>query len=186
MITFAVNHEIGMKKILTTIILTAVLALGCTCQADAKKTEESNELIKLFESYQETTGITFYNIKGMMLKMAKSSIRKTPVGGVYEHLENICIFSMADVKKEMRTRFIKEADTLLKTYEKVVEKKEEGKENRIYILKNNDEIISEMVVYAIEEEVSIILMKGEIPVSALEDIAARAEEQEKKSKEEKH
>lgn len=174
-----------MKKILTTIILTTVLALGCTCQADAKKTEESNELIQLFESYQDTKGIAFYNIKGMMLKMAKSSIRKTPVGGVYEHLENICIFSMADVKKEMRTRFIKEADTLLKTYEKILDEKKEGKESRIYILKSSDEIISEMVVYAMEEEISIILMKGEIPVSALEDIAARAEEQEKENKDEK-
>lgn len=164
----------------------AVLALGCACRAEAKKTEYSNELIQHFESYQETKGVVIYNLKGLMLKMAKPSIRKTPVGGVCDQLENICIFSMGEVKKDTRSRFIKETDTLLKTYEKVLDEKKEGKESRIYILKSSDEIISEMVVYAIEEEISIILMKGEIPVSALEDIAARAEEQEKKSEKEKH
>ena len=92
---------------------------------------------------------------------------------------------MKEVKKEMRARFIKEADTLLKTYEKVVENKEKDQESRVYILRSSDEMISEMVVYTIDKEVSIILLRGEIPSSALVDIAAKAEEQKNKDKEEK-
>lgn len=174
-----------MKRILIAIIMSAVLALGCSCHAEAKKTEDSNELVQLFESYGETDGIAYYNLKGLILKMAKSSIKKTPVGGIYDQLDNICIFSMKEVKKEMRARFIKEADTLLKTYEKVVENKEKDQESRVYILRSSDEMISEMVVYTIDKEVSIILLRGEIPSSALVDIAAKAEEQKNKDKEEK-
>ena len=73
--------------------MSAVLALGCSCHAEAKKTEDSNELVQLFESYGETDGIAYYNLKGLILKMAKSSIKKTPVGGIYDQLDNICIFS---------------------------------------------------------------------------------------------
>ena len=82
---------------------------------------------------------------------------------------------MAEAGKEVRSKFIKEAEGVLGSYEMVLETKEEKQTSRIYMKKTSAEIIDELIVYSLGEDIALIYIKGEIPVSALEGMAPENE-----------
>jgi hypothetical protein len=54
-----------------------------------------------------------------------------------------------------------------------MEKKENKTESTIYLKRKDDAVISDMVVYALgEKAVILVVIKGEIPVSELEETPA--------------
>jgi hypothetical protein len=54
-----------------------------------------------------------------------------------------------------------------------LEKKENKTESTIYLKRKDDAVISDMVVYALgEKAVILVVIKGEIPVSKLEETPA--------------
>lgn len=167
------NQKI-MKRFLTA-ILTLIMTFSLAIPSEARKKEEGNELIRIFESYEETEGVEYFNLEGFLLKMARPTIRKSPVGKAADGIENLCIFSISEVGKELRNRFTKEAEGALQAYEMVLETKEDKQTSRIYMKKQNAEIIDELIVYALGEDIALIYIRGEIPVSALEGMTPETE-----------
>ncbi len=157
-----------MKKILLVLItLAGLMACG---NADAKETETDNGLVEVFESYTEAKGVQYFNLEGFTLKMARPKIRKTPVGKAADGIESMCIFSMKDVKKEVKAKFIKEVEAVFSTYEMALETNEKGKKSRIFIKKTQPEIIDEMIIYSMEDDPVVIYMVGEMPVVEMRGI----------------
>lgn len=156
-----------MKRFVTTILLLFVMA-GAGVNAEARKTEETNALTQLFEKYQETDGVELFDLKGLVLSMAKPSIRKTPVGKAADGVKHMQIFSMAEPGAKLKSNFTKEVEAILAGYEMALENKEDDLTSRIYVRKASEEVISEMIVYTIEESIVVIYMTGEIPVHLLE------------------
>ena len=163
-----------MKKILTA-ILTLVMTYCLAVPSEARKKEEGNTVIQLFESYEEAKGVEYFNLDGFLLKMARPTIRKSPIGKAADQIDNLCIFSMTEAGKEVRSKFMKEADAVLGSYEMVLETKEEKQTSRIYMKKSSAETIDEFIVYALGEDIAFIYIKGEIPMSALEGMAPENE-----------
>ena len=163
-----------MKKILTA-ILTLVMTYSLAVPSEARKKEEGNTVIQLFESYEEAKGVEYFNLDGFLLKMARPTIRKSPIGKAADQIDNLCIFSMTEAGKEVRSKFMKEADAVLGSYEMVLETKEEKQTSRIYMKKSSAETIDEFIVYALGEDIAFIYIKGEIPMSALEGMAPENE-----------
>ena len=176
---FCIPNSNEMKRFLTA-ILTLVITYSLAVPAEAKKKEEENALIRMLESYEEAKGVEYFNLNGMILKMAKPSIKKTPVGKAADNIENLCIFSMSDAGKEVRARFLKEADLLLKGYDMVLETTEDKTTSRIYMKKADAEIIDELIVYSQGKDIAIIYMIGDIPLSALEGMTPKSEEPKEK------
>lgn len=156
-----------MKRFFTTILLLFVMA-GAGINAETRKTEDTNAFTQLFEKYQETDGVELFDLKGLVLSMAKPSIRKTPVGKAADGIKHMQIFSMAEPGTKLRTNFTKEVEAILAGYEMAMETKEDKLTSRIYVKKASEEVISEMIVYTIEESIVVIYMTGEIPVHLLE------------------
>lgn len=163
-----------MKKFLTA-ILTLVMTYCLAVPSEARKKEEGNTLIQLFESYEETKGVEYFNLNGFLLKMARPTIKKSPIGKAADQIDNLCIFSMTEAGKEVRSKFMKEADAALGSYKKVLETTEDKQTSRIYMKKTSAEIIDELIVYSLGEDIALIYIKGEIPVSALEGMAPENE-----------
>ena len=159
-----------MKKIfLILITLAGIMACG---NADAKETEADNGLVEIFESYTEAKGVQYFNLEGFTLKMARPKIRKTPVGNAADGIESLYIFAMKDVKKEVKAKFVKEAEAVFGTYEMALETNEKGKKSRIFIKKTQPEIIDEMIIYSMENDPVVIYMVGEIPVAEMKGVEA--------------
>lgn len=156
-----------MKRFFTTILL-LIATLGVCIDAEARKTKETNALTQLFEKYQETDGVELFDLKGLVLSMAKPSIRKTPVGKAADGIKHMQIFSMAEPGSKLKASFTKEVESVLSGYEMALETKEDKLTSRVYVSKASEEMISEMIVYTIEESIVVIYMTGEIPVHLLE------------------
>lgn len=165
-----------------TIIITFVMTLCIALPVEARKDKEINALIELMESYEEAKGVQYFNLNGMILKMAKPSIKKTPVGKAADDIDNLCIFSMNDAVKEVRAKFLKEADLLFKDYEMALEKTEEEVTSRIYVKKTSAGIIDELIVYNLGADIALIYIIGQIPVSSLEGISPSTEKEDKDRK----
>ena len=165
-----------MYRIFKTIIISITALLLCTaCQA---KNDETDALTTLLVSYEGKKGVEMMNLKGLSLKFAKPSLRNTPIKNVVDELENVSIFFYSNASADAAKQFNKKLTEALKEYEKAGTSKEDKKESTIYLKRQDDALISEMVVYTTEEkDIALIIMKGEIPVSALEEMAAQQSKQ---------
>lgn len=150
-------------------VLAVILSSAIAYDVCAKKRENEHQLTSLFENYENNKGVKYYNLKGLLLKLAKPSLKETPAYAVSDNLSSIEIFSMNEVSNEEKNRFTKEFLSYVSGYEKTVESKEEDEETCIFIKKVNDEILSELIVYVNGKDLAVIFMRGEIPVSAFAD-----------------
>lgn len=114
------------------------------------------------------------NLKGLLLSFAKPALKDTPMKDMVDSIDNLCVFSMTDASSDDLKIFNKELAQSLSGYEKVVQSKEGKKESTIYLKRKDDASVSEMVVYAGNEDIAIVIIKGDIPVSVLEEMAAQA------------
>ena len=93
---------------------------------------------------------------------------------VVDDIEHVSIFFISNASADTAKQFAKKLTEALKGYEMVGTTKEDKKESTIYLIREDDALISEMVVYTTEEkDIALIIMKGEFPVSALEEMAAQ-------------
>ena len=82
---------------------------------------------------------------------------------------------MSNPDKETRKKFLKDISPVVSGYEKIMGAKEGNTESIIYLKRKDDAVISEMVVYSSDADIAIVVMKGEIPISAFEAMAAQSE-----------
>lgn len=160
--------EITMRRIITAAYMTLALVM-ISVPSQAKKADETNELVEFLQSYEDNDGVEIYNLKGLILKMARPTIRKSPVGEAAEYIDNLVIFSMKDAKGDRKAKFYKEVLKLLQGYETAAGTKVDKMESHVYIKKAQEDILSELVVVTKEEDIAIIVMIGEIPVATLEE-----------------
>lgn len=135
--------------------------------AQARKTETQNSLIQFLQSYEEADGVDYFDLDGLLLKMAKPKIKKSPVGKAADDIDQVVIFSMSSAKTEKKAKFMKEVSNLLQDYTKAKEVKEEETESYVYMKQEQENILSELIVLSVGEDISIIVMTGQIPVDAL-------------------
>lgn len=164
--------KITMKRITTifTIFLTTIVLCAPTVSAQ----EQKKDIKILLESYQDNKGVEYMNLKGLLLSFAKPALKDTPMKDMVDGIDNLCVFSMTDASSDDLKIFNKELAQSLSGYEKVVQSKEGKKESTIYLKRKDDASVSEMVVYAGNEDIAIVIIKGDIPVSVLEEMAAQA------------
>lgn len=161
-----------MKRI--TAIFTIFLTAISLCAFMTTAQEQMKDITELLESYQGKKGVEYMNLKGLLLSFAKPALKDTPMKDMVDGIDNLCVFSMTDPSSDDLKAFNKELSLSLSEYEKAVTTKEGKKESTIYLKRKDDASVSEMVVYAGNEDIAIVVIKGEIPVSVLEEMAAQA------------
>lgn len=155
-----------MRRLIAFIILTVGI-MTLSSPAQAGKPETQNDLIQLLQSYEEEDGVDYFDLDGFILKMAKPKIKRTPVCKAADDIDKVVIFSMSSAKTEKKAKFMKEVSSLLQDYTKAKEVKEEERESYVYMKQEEENILSELVVITVGEDISIIVMTGQIPADAL-------------------
>lgn len=161
-----------MKRFILTIAFILMSLSFCT-SAVAKNEETESTVITHLSTYEDMDGVESIYLKGMLLSFAKPALKETPMKNVTDKIKNMFVFSFNETKAEKRKAFINEVTPVLAEYEKVLEKKEDKKESTIYLKRKDDAVISEMVVYSMDAKtITLVVMRGEIPVSGIEETPA--------------
>lgn len=161
-----------MKRIFILFAITLTSLVCCmTLHAENKEAEKS--LLSFLEQYENLEGVEIVNLKGLLLNFAKPALKDTPMKNVTDNIKAMTVFSYTEINDAQRKQFIKDISPVLAGYEKALEKKENKTESTIYLKRKDDAVISDMVVYALgEKAVILVVIKGEIPVSELEETPA--------------
>ena len=160
-----------MKRFLAYITV-AIALLGISPLSQAKKVETPSSIISLMEKYSEETDAEFMNLKGLLLKFAKPAMKDTPMAGMFESLDNICIFHVEKFSSDVSKRFNADLTAVLSEYIKVTETKEDKIVSSIYMKQLDEETLSELLVYSTGDGINIVTMIGNIPISELEKMAS--------------
>ena len=161
-----------MKQLLN-ITVTILLSLIFCTDIYAKKEDNDNVLTTFLESYEGRTKVEFVNLKGILLNFAKPALKNTPMKNIVDKVDNLCVFSMSGASKDELKSFDMELDGILAGYEKVAQTRDGNIESTIYLKKKDDAFISEIVVYSGNEDIAIVVMRGEIPIELLEEMATQ-------------
>lgn len=158
-----------MKRIFILFAITLTSLVCCmTLHAENKEAEKS--LLSFLEQYEDQEGVEIVNLKGFLLNFAKPALKDTPMKNVTDNIKAMTVFSYTEINDAQKKQFIKDISPVLAGYEKALEKKENKTESTIYLKRKDDAVISDMVVYALgEKAVILVVIKGEIPVSELEE-----------------
>lgn len=163
-----------MKNRILRIAAVLLFSLSFCTYGYAGNEDSDSPLTDLLESYEGRDGVEYMNLKGLMLSFARPALKDTPMKNVVDKIDNLCIFGLSDVSGDTGKQFSKELAGVLSGYEKVMETKDGKNESIIYLKRKDDAFISEMVVYAGAGSIALIVMKGEIPVAALQEMASAA------------
>lgn len=167
------NHKDMARKFIKTLAVIIISALT-SFAASAQEENTVPDLVSFLGTYEEQECVDYMALKGLMLGFAKPALKDTPMKNMIDHIESLCVFNMNNPDKETRKKFHKDISPVLSGYEKILESKEGNTESIIYLKRKDDAVISEMVVYSNDASIAIVIMKGDIPVSDLEEMAAQS------------
>ena len=164
------NYKMKRIFILFAITLTSLV---CCMTLHAENKGAGKSLLSFLEQYENQEGVEIVNLKGLLLNFAKPALKDTPMKNVTDNIKAMTVFSYTEINDAQKKQFIKDISPILAGYEKALEKKENKTESTIYLKRKDDAVISDMVVYALgEKAVILVVIKGEIPVSELEETPA--------------
>lgn len=165
----------SMHKMKNIFRLSVIILISLSfCQSvQAENDEPARSLVSFLEEYEDREGVEIVNLKGLLLSFAKPALKDTPMKNVTDRIKSMTVFSYTEMTDAQRKQFVKDVSPILAGYEKALEKKENKTESTIYLKRKDDAVISDMVVYALSEKaVTLVVMKGEIPISELEETPA--------------
>lgn len=158
-----------MKKIF--IVIAAVLS-GISFMTAAQVRPEQKSVIAVMKTYDSVDGVEFINIGPLLMNLARLSAGDD--GDFMKYLDRMAVFSASDVPEKQMRKMVDDFQASLSGYEPLLQASEENENVTIYIAKKDEKTISEMIVYAQDSELAVIVMKGEIPVSEIENMASDA------------
>ena len=158
-----------MKKIF--IVIAAVLS-GISFMTAAEVRPEQKSVIAVMKTYDSVDGVEFINIGPLLMNLARLSAGDD--GDFMKYLDRMAVFSASDVPEKQMRKMVDDFQASRSGYEPRLQASEENENVTIYIAKKDEKTISEMVVYAQDSELAVIVMKGEIPVSEIENMASDA------------
>ena len=158
-----------MKKIF--IVIAAVLS-GISFMTAEEVRPEQKSVIAVMKTYDSVDGVEFINIGPLLMNLARLSAGDD--GDFMKYLDRMAVFSASDVPEKQMRKMVDDFQASLSGYEPLLQASEENENVTIYIAKKDEKTISEMVVYAQDSELAVIVMKGEIPVSEIENMASDA------------
>lgn len=151
-----------MKRLLS--IFTVLICLAFSARAeDPAKTPA----VKFLEVNDGLEGARCMKIDGLMLRMARPTLKKTPVLAILDELESLYMFSFKEGKESEEKTFQSNAMKALNKYTKAGEISDDV--SRMYIFLNQQEgnIFHEMVLLNVWPTTSMMVFHGDFTEESL-------------------
>lgn len=158
-----------MKKFIASVALAAAVFTFTCSPAISRDSNSGQAAIRLMERYDSEDGVEYLHIGSFLLGIAKSFVPGEE-GEIIKYLDNMAIFSAEDASADVQERFLKELDSAMEGYQKLIEVKDGGDDMTIYFINKDEDSISQLMLVT-RSEASVIYMNGDIPVDVLKKIA---------------
>ena len=151
-----------MKRFLS--ILTVLICLAFSAKADepAKSTA-----VKFLEANDGVKGAKCTKIDGLMMRMAKPTLKKTPVLAIMDELECLYMFSFKENREAEEKAFVTAADKMLKSYMKVSEINDDISHMFIYVDQPQGNTCHEIVMLITWPSTSMMVFHGDFTEDSL-------------------
>ena len=163
-----------MKRILNTIMAVA-LAVLCLSAHAAGGNEAATPAVRLLDSNKSTK-----KLEGMMLRMAKPILRKTPMVAVMDDIEMMMMCPVGKVSKKDNGEFVHKAEAVFKGYTLAHEINDELSHMFIYVHGLDGDRFEELILYITSPDPSILLFRGDFTVESLMKVGELSEQDRKK------
>ena len=168
----------GMKKSYIYIIAVALSAL-CTSLYASSSPETYSPAAKVLSSHKEAK-----ILGGPKLKIAKPFLKRTPMGIIMDEIHMMIICPMNLESNEVHSLH-REAQRVLQKYNLVQQIDDEKSTMDIYIDTPEEDKFSEIILYNIKPEASIMLFIGDFTVESLIKVGEASEQERKHLKKNK-
>ena len=165
-----------MKRFLS--ILTALVCLVISAKADAPA---NSAAVKFLETNDGVKGAKCTKIDGLMMRVAKPTLKKTPVIAIMDELDCFYMFSFKENREAEEKAFVVAAQKMLKSYMKVSEIKDDISHMVIYVDQPSGNTCHEIVMLVTWPNTSMMVFRGDFT----EDSLRRMDEISKKQRQEK-
>jgi hypothetical protein len=151
-----------MKRLLSILAVLTCLAFSARAGEPAK-----TPAVKFLEANEGVRGAKYMNLNGLMLKMARPTLKKTPVAAIIDELETLHMFSFKEGRESEEKAFVTAADKMLRSYVKVSEINDEISRMVIYVDQPNDNACHEMVLLITWPSTSMMVFNGDFTEDSL-------------------
>ncbi len=163
-----------MNRILK-IVLAVALAMLCQSAHAASENDTTTPAVQLLDSHKSTT-----TLEGMMLRIAKPILRKTPMVALMDDIEMMMICPVGKISKKDNGEFARKAATVFKGYMLAHEINDELSHMLIYVNGLKDNRFEELVLYITSPDPNILLFRGNFTVEGLMTVGKLSEQDRKK------
>ena len=151
-----------MKRFLS--ILTVLMCLAFSARADEPA---KSPAVKFLEANDGLKGARCMKVDGLMLKMARPTLRKTPALAIMDNLDRFYMFSFKESKEADEKAFVDAAEKMFKSYYKAMEIKDDISHMVIYLDKPNGSIFHEIVMLVTWPNTSMMVFHGDFTEESL-------------------
>ena len=132
------------------------------CLAFSARADEpaKSPAVKFLEANDGLEGARCMKIDGLMLRMARPTLKKTPVLAIIDELESLYMFSFKDGKESDETAFQAEAMKVLNMYTKAGEINDDISRMLIFLNRQEGNVFHEMVLLNIWPTTSMMVFHG--------------------------
>ena len=116
-------------------------------------------------------------LDGLMLRMAKPTLKKTPVIAIMDDLESFYMFSFKENREAEEKAFVTSAQKMLKSYMKVSEIKDDISHMVIYVDQPEGDTCHEIVMLITWPKTSMMVFHGDFTEESLRRMDAISKKQ---------
>ena len=151
-----------MKRLLS--IFTVLMCLAFSARADEPA---KSPAVRFLEANDGVKGAKCMKIDGLMLRMARPTLKKTPVAAIIDDLESLYMFSFKDNRESEEKTFQSEAMKVLSKYIKIGEINDEISRMYIFLNQQDGDVFHEMVLLNIWPTTSMMVFHGDFTEESL-------------------
>lgn len=163
-----------MNRILKIMMAVALIVL-CLGVRAAGRNEGVSPAVSLLETNKSTK-----TLEGVMLKIAKPILRKTPMVAVMDDIEMMMMCPVGKVSKKDNGEFAHKAEAVFKEYMLAHEINDELSHMFIYVHGLEGNRFEELILYITSPEPNILLFRGDFTVEGLMKVGELSEQDRKK------
>ena len=169
-----------MKRLLS---ITAIILLALVSQRFTAHAQEAGKsvAVQFLEANDDVKGAKCVKIDGLMMRVARSTLKKTPVLAIMDELEALYMFSFKENREAEEKAFVTAAQKMLTSYMKVSEITDDISHMVIYVDQPNGSTCNEIVMLVTWPSTSMMVFHGDFT----EDSLRRMDEISKKQRAEK-
>ena len=157
------------------IIVAVALAVLCQRAHAAGGNDDATPAVQLLDTQKSTK-----KLEGVMLRIAKPILRKTPMVAVMDDIEMMMMCPVGKITRKDNGAFIGKAEAVFKEYMLAHEINDELSHMFIYVHGLEGNRFEELILYITSPEPNILLFRGDFTVEGLMKVGELSEQDRKK------